>query len=135
LPALPGVPRFGLAVCDSAGALTFRRPIDGFSPPRSVAACPLWPLFQALMTPDRPLRQVLEFGARPPVRLLAHAVAGAPDPLRFDAGALRQATMLLTPAAAAGVSPSDPVLPVGSTCRICPRPSCEARREPSIVSG
>lgn len=135
LPALPGVPRFGLAVCDSAGALTFRRPIDGFSPPRSVAACPLWPLFQALRGSDPPLRQVLEFGARPPVRLLAHAVAGAPDPLRFDAGPLRQATMLLTPAAAAGVGATEPALPVGSTCRICPRPACEARREPSIVAG
>jgi hypothetical protein len=134
-PDLPGVPRFGLAVCDSAGALTLRRPIDGFAPPRSVAACPKWPLFGALLNPDRPLRQVLDFATRPPVRLLAHAVGGSPDPLRFDPGALRQATMLLTPAAAAGVAAGDPVLPVGSTCRVCPRQDCEARREPSLVSG
>lgn len=136
LPAIAGLPRFGLAVCDSAGALTFRRPIDGFSPPRSVAACPLWPLFQALSQPERPLRQIVEFGGRPAVRLLAHAVASAPDPLRFDPGPLRQATMLLTPAAAAGAGAgTGPVLEAGSTCRICPRAACDARREPSIVTG
>jgi XRE family transcriptional regulator, fatty acid utilization regulator len=27
-----------------------------------------------------------------------------------------------------------PVVPVGTSCRICPRGSCVARREPSILS-
>ena len=35
----------GLVVCDAAGALTYRKPLDEFQLPRFGAACPLWPLF------------------------------------------------------------------------------------------
>jgi predicted transcriptional regulator len=28
----------------------------------------------------------------------------------------------------------DAAVPVGSTCRICPRKACVARREPSIIA-
>lgn len=138
LPLLPGVPRFGLAICDGSGTLTFRRPIDGFQLPRFGGACPLWPLYQALVQPGRPLRSALEFAGRPPVRFVAHAVAGARDPLRFDPPQVWESAMLVTPASALGGGASDsvpaPVL-VGSSCRVCPRLSCAARREPSIVAG
>lgn len=142
LPPLPGVPRFGLVVCDGSGTLTFRRPIEGFALPRFGGACPLWPLFQALMQPGRPVRAMLETASRPMQRFLSHAVAGPLDPSRFDPPVAWEASMLLTPASpqtlgqmsegsgdAAGVP-----LAVGSSCRVCLRPDCVARREPSIVS-
>ncbi|MCL4674538.1 MAG: helix-turn-helix domain-containing protein, partial [Pararhodobacter sp.] len=71
LPPAQGVPRFGLAVCDGSGTLTLRRPIEGFALPRFGGACPLWPLYQALLQPERPLRAVVEFAGRPPARFVA----------------------------------------------------------------
>ena len=137
LPPVQGVPRFGLAICDGSGTLTFRRPIEGFVLPRFGGACPLWPLYQALAQPNRPQRAVIEFSGRPPVRFAAHAVAIAQPPLRFDPPFVWEASMLITPVSAAmpGADVADSALKVGSSCRVCPRPDCAARREPSIVSG
>ncbi len=47
----------GLVVCDGSGTLMLRKPIEGFPVPRFSAACPKWPLFQALNRPLRPIRQ------------------------------------------------------------------------------
>lgn len=135
LPPEPGVPRFGLAVCDGSGTLTFRRPVDGFQLPRFGGACPLWPLYEALLRPDRPIRAAVEFAGRPPVRFLAHAVARARDPLRFEPPHVWEASMLVTPALALPAAENEPPRAVGSSCRVCPRPACPARREPSIVAG
>jgi len=135
LPPLSGVPRFGLALCDGSGTLTLRRPVEGFQLPRFGGACPLWPLYQALVQPDRPLRATVEFAGRPPMRFVAHAVAGARDPLRFDPPFAWEAAMLLTPASALTGVDSTAVVPVGTACRVCPRTACGARREPSIITG
>lgn len=134
LPPLVGVPRFGLAICDGSGTLTFRRPVEGFALPRFGGACPLWPLFQALVQPDRPLRQRVEFVGRPPVQFLAHAVAGLRDPLRFDPPFVWESTMLLTPVSGLQGEGGVETLPLGASCRVCPRADCAARREPSIIS-
>ncbi|GAB4258839.1 MAG: helix-turn-helix transcriptional regulator [Pararhodobacter sp.] len=136
LPPVQGVPRFGLAICDGSGTLTFRRPIEGFTPPRFGGACPLWPLYRALLQPDRPVQALIEFPGGGGARFVAHAVAGQRGPLRFDAPQVWEASMLITPASAVrapGLTEA-PALPVGSSCRICPRGECDARREPSIVA-
>lgn len=137
LPPAQGVPRFGLVVCDGSGTLTFRRPVEGFTLPRFGGACPLWPLYQALAQPGRPFAAPVEVAGRPPARFLAHATAEPRDPLRFQPPFVWEASMLLTPASAAlpGGVPTPPALEVGSSCRVCPRGACPARREPSIVSG
>lgn len=138
LPPMPGVPRFGLVVCDGSGTLTWRRPIEGFALPRFGGACPVWPLFQALMQPGRPIRAVLETASRPPHRFLAHAIAAPAGAARFDPPFAWEASMLLTPANPRTLGKAVPgagaVLPVGSNCRICLRADCPARREPSIIS-
>lgn len=138
LPPLPGVPRFGLVVCDGSGTLTFRRPIEGFALPRFGGACPVWPLFQTLMQPGRPVRALVETASRPVHRFLAHAVAEPASEARFDPPFAWEASMLLTPASpltlGASEAVSGPPLAVGSSCRVCLRPDCVARREPSIVS-
>lgn len=139
LPADPGLPRLGLVLCDGSGTLTFRRPLDGFALPRFGGACPLWPLYAALQAPGRPIRALLETTARPARRFVAFALAEARGPSAFGAPPVWEVAMLLAPAAAPiladGAVPETPVQPVGAACRVCPRPDCPARREPSIVGG
>ncbi|WP_323036638.1 helix-turn-helix domain-containing protein [Pararhodobacter sp.] len=98
LPVLQGVPRFGLAVCDGSGTLVFRRPVEGFALPRFGGACPLWPLYQAMVQPDRPIRAVIEFAGRPTMRFVAHAICSARDPMRYDPPFVWESSMLITPA-------------------------------------
>lgn len=135
LPPVTGVPAFGLLLCDASGTLMFRRPVQGFSAPRFGGGCPLWPLYQALLQPGRPLRSVIEVAGRPPARFLAHAIAQPQAAPSFDGPITVEATMLITPIAALGQTrpAGEHVAPVGSSCRVCPRLECRARREPTIV--
>ena len=131
LAGLPGAHATGLVLCDGAGALTFRKPVEGFTLPRFGAGCPIWPLFQALSRPGTAIRATLEMAGRVPRRFLAYAWCEAAYPAGFDGPQVLEAGMLLLPAEAAR-GPDE--LPVGATCRICPRAECPARREPSILT-
>ncbi len=133
LPPLPHLPRFGLVVCDGSGTLTFRRALPGFALPRFGGACPLWPLFQALTHPARPLRALLEVPGRPVQTFLAHAIAGPRTATGFDLPPVWESAMLISAHPVAADAPAP--LPVGTSCRVCPRMGCPARREPSIVVG
>ena len=117
----------GLVVADAAGALIRRKPVPGFALPVVGAGCPLWPLYEALSQPGRPLVHRIEMpdGAQ----WLAHAVAAPLEGARFDAVPSLRSTMLLTRAAQPG-----PARVVGPGCRVCPRGDCPARREPSVLS-
>lgn len=123
-------PESGLVACDGSGTLTLRKPVDGFALPRFGAGCPLWPLYQALARPAQPVAAVVEMPGRIPRRFLCRAVSLPRPGAGFDAPPVHEATMLIEPVAgdAAG-----PVLAVGSTCRVCARVACPARREPSIL--
>jgi transcriptional regulator with XRE-family HTH domain len=127
LATLPGR-EAGLVIADAAGALVFRRPLQGFPLPRHGAACPLWPLFAALTRPALPVGAVVEMPGPAPRRVRAEAIAVPLGPPSFSGEPVFQATMLLTPAPGAASA-----RPVGPTCRICPRDPCRARREPSIL--
>ncbi|MEM7723014.1 MAG: short-chain fatty acyl-CoA regulator family protein [Pseudomonadota bacterium] len=118
-----GAPPFGLAVCDGAGALTFRRRIAAFSIPRFGAGCPLWPLYRALARPGQPEQAEVEMpqGAR----FRAWAVSQPLAPTGFGEAPVMQATMLVTPVEAAS---GGDVTPVGPGCHLCPRTACPARR-------
>lgn len=126
---LPGAPE-GLVICDASGTLLFRKPVEGFALPRFGAACPLWPLFTALGQVGAPVSAVVETAGRSPRLFTALAFAHSHLPQGFAGPQVRVAAMLLRPLdTAAGV-----VLGVGTSCRICPREGCPARREPSILS-
>ncbi len=127
----PDAPPAGLVVCDGSGTLVFRRQIDGFPLPRFGAACPLWPLYQALARPMTPIRTLVEMPGRTPLRFVAHAIALPATPMSFAIAPVMEATMLVQPASAE----TGPAQPVGTSCRICPREACRARREPSILVG
>lgn len=119
-------PRRGLVVCDAAGAFLQRREAPGFPIPAQGAGCALWPLYAALTRPGQPVAARIEMpdGAR----WLAHAVTNSVGPLGFGAPPILRATMLVTRA-----DGPEAALPVGTTCRVCPRLDCPARREPSLL--
>jgi hypothetical protein len=131
----------GLVACDGSGTLVLRRPVAGFSLPRFGAACPLWPLFTALA---RPLQAVfaqgsLGFGVDA-AHFTLRAFCVPSHPMGFAGPELRMAMMLIVPARAddspAAQFPAHmpAPLPLGSSCRVCARDACPARREPSILA-
>lgn len=127
--ALRGRP--GLAICDGSGTLTYRMAAEGFALPRFGAACPLWPLYQALSRPLVPLRIRVEMAGGGQRRFLTYAIAAPVGPVSFDGPQVVEAAMLILPED----GPSEgQAQPVGTSCRICPRGGCPARREPSILS-
>lgn len=140
LPATAPVPGgvlgdVGLVIADASGTLLFARPVAGFAPPRFGSACPLWPLFEVFSRPFSPLSALIELPGTPPRRFRCWAASRARTGGGFDRPPLLEATMLLVPDAgappAAGASAPRPV---GISCRICPRPACPARREPSRLA-
>lgn len=126
---LPGAPE-GLVICDASGTLMFRKPIEGFALPRFGAACPLWPLFTALGRPMAPVSATLQTAGRAPRLFAALAISQTHLPQGFAGPELRVAGMLLR---SVDMAQGD-ILGVGTSCRICPRAGCAARREPSILT-
>jgi predicted transcriptional regulator len=118
----------GLVTCDGSGTLTFRKPAIGFPLPRFGSACPLWPLYAALGRPMQPFEARVQMAGQNDRRHRVFAWAEARYPLGLRGPELRDAAMLILPDDGAG-----PVLPVGSSCRVCARSDCPARREPSIL--
>lgn len=120
------VPAFGLAICDGAGALVFRRRINAFSIPRYGPGCPLWPLYRALarpMVPDR-CEMALPDGRR----FLAWAVSQPAGAAGFGGAPVMEAVMLLR-AMPGEAGETGEALPVGPGCALCPREGCAARRD------
>ncbi|GLS87191.1 XRE family transcriptional regulator [Cypionkella aquatica] len=126
----PGL-QAGLVVCDASGTLTFRKPLAGFGLPRFGAACPLWPLFAALSRPMTPIEMVVETAGPVPARFRVRAFCQPRFPQGSRGPELREAAMLILPEQGR----AGEALPIGSTCRICQRHACAARREPSILQG
>lgn len=126
-----GFPSVGLAVCDGSGTLIFRKPAEGFPLPLFGAACPLWPLYQALAWPHAPIRDILELVGRVPRRFEAYTFADTRPQGGFDGPQITRSHMLVLPSSDGGNHIR--ISPVGTSCRICPRAGCEARREPSVI--
>ena len=121
----------GMVSCDASGTLVFRRPVEGFALPRLGAACPWWPLFAAQGQPGVPLRRHVRQAGRDGGVFLAYALSQAEGAIAFGQPPRFQTHMLLVPVGLSGVEEVDEV---GSSCRVCPRAVCSARREPSILS-
>ncbi|GHE06285.1 hypothetical protein U879_07235 [Defluviimonas sp. 20V17] len=127
----PGTPgRIGLVACDGSGALIFRKPAEGFVLPRFGSGCPLWPLYQALARPVTPIRVPLETVGRGQRRFHGYAYCQPSYPGGFGSPPVVEAWMLILPDDG---PPTTPAQAVGSSCRICARSACPARREPSIL--
>ncbi|WP_375265107.1 short-chain fatty acyl-CoA regulator family protein [Planktotalea sp.] len=126
----------GLAVCDSSGTLTMRKPLPRFALPRFGAACPLWSLYQALSRPLVALRERSQLSGRDGAPFETLAFAAPVSAPKFGAVPLLEAHMLMIPLSASGAAQNmEPLRPIGISCRICPRGECIGRREPSILAG
>jgi hypothetical protein len=128
IAAVPGL-KAGLVTCDASGTLTFRKPAIGFVLPRFGAACPLWPLYAALARPMQPFEARVEMAGQSDRRYRVVAWSETRHPQGLRGPELREAAMLIL--ADDGVGP---ILPIGTSCRVCARTTCPARREPSILS-
>jgi predicted transcriptional regulator len=129
IAAMPGAAA-GLVTCDASGTLTFRKPAARFPLPRFGAACPLWPLYAALGRPMVPVEAVVETAGPAGARHRTIAFCQTRFPAGLRGPELREAAMLILPEAGRDGA----ALPIGSSCRICPRGACPARREPSILA-
>jgi predicted transcriptional regulator len=135
LPAQPGLAEHGLVLCDGSGMPTLRKPLPGFPVPRYGAGCPLWPLYQALLRPGVPVAAVVALpdGGR----FVAHAICALDRPEAVGGPQRAEATMALRRVvdggAGLGAPGALPIFEAGPGCRICPRSSCTARREPAMV--
>ncbi|WP_435136969.1 short-chain fatty acyl-CoA regulator family protein [Pseudopelagicola sp. nBUS_19] len=119
----------GLVMCDGSGTLMLRKQVEGFPLPRFSAACPKWPLFQALSHPMRPISQLVTVTGRDSRRFRCFAVAEPVGALELNVDPLYHSYMLIVPIERGGDSRE-----VGSTCRICSSQNCEGRREPSLLA-
>lgn len=129
LAFLPGAQE-GIVICDASGTLLLRKPVDGFALPRFGAACALWPLYTAMSRPMVPVEALAELPGPGAQRYHIRAFCAPSFPEGYGGAEVRQAAMLIAPA------PPGPekALLIGSSCRICPRAGCAARREPSIMA-
>jgi predicted transcriptional regulator/DNA-binding XRE family transcriptional regulator len=140
-PGENGVP-FAFLRSDPAGRLTKHFPLPGLPLPSAGHACPLWAIYAAFRTPECTVRQVVQFldGSR----YLFLARAQSRRPARFSDRAIHTSVMLACDVLhadrtvyGAGLPLSDPSLdvPVGPTCRLCPRRDCAERQEEAVAPG
>lgn len=133
LPRPAGRGGIGLVICDSSGALTYRKPLGGFAMPRYGGACPNWPLYQALSRPMVPIRALIETTGRDSTRYISYAIAEPLGSQVFDAPQVYEATMLILPRDRVTL-PELPVQVVGTNCRVLPCPACQARRAARVTN-
>ncbi|MGR3466052.1 short-chain fatty acyl-CoA regulator family protein [Limimaricola sp.] len=134
LPPGIGPARAGLVTCDAGGALGPRRALDGLTLPRGGAACPLWPLFEALSQPGRPLRMLAAMPGETAPDVLCIAVSTLETGPGWDAPPRVGAVMLMLPGDALPGAAPPTRRAVGPGCRLCPREGCRARREPPLLT-
>lgn len=120
----------GLVVCDRAGSILFRKSVGQLVIPRFGAACTLWPIFSALVQPGQVLRTSMVQLGRAQSYFECFAVAEVTAGNGYNTPPLVEASMLILPVNADGVTDT---LEVGSSCGVCPKIACPGRREPSML--
>ncbi|SEQ60695.1 hypothetical protein SAMN05428969_3678 [Devosia sp. YR412] len=130
---------FGFLRSDPAGRLTKHFPLPGLLLPNSGHACPLWAIYGAFRTPDVPLRQVVRFSDGSRYLFLARTVQRRTA--SFHESAVASSVMLACDvlqadrtvyAAGLDLSDLDADIPVGPSCRLCPRRDCPSRQEEAL---
>ena len=125
--------QIGLVQTDMSGAVTFRKPLEGFPLPRFGDVCALWPVFEAVTRPHVPIARKVSLGEGAAKReFQTYSISEPIGVTGFDQPQILQSTMLFLPVSGS-TEDASPVQAVGTTCRICPVTTCPARREPSIL--
>ena len=141
-PGESGVP-FGFLRSDPAGRLTKHFPMPGLPLPSAGHACPLWAIYDAFRTPGTRRAPARAISRR--LALSVHcpgpvAPAGAASPtVPSTPRSCSPATCCrpIAPSMAPASSSADPSLdvPVGPSCRLCPRRDCAERQEEALSPG
>jgi predicted transcriptional regulator len=138
-PGAEGV-RFAFMRSDPSGYVTKRLPLPRLPLPRYSNACPLWVIYTAFQTPGAVVRSFGELPSGDRFLFIARAIEKTRQSVSFPRHLL--SVMLACPAAEAGrvvyadgIDGNDPkaVLPVGTTCRLCPRQNCGHRQEAPLL--
>ena len=140
-PGAAGIP-FGFLRSDPAGRLTKHFPLPGLLLPSSGHACPLWAIYNAFREPEALVRQVVQFydGSR----YLFVAKAQKRRVASFADHAINTSVMLACDVLQAdrtvygtGLNLADlsADVPVGPSCRLCPRRDCPDRQEEALGPG
>ena len=122
----------GLVICDGSGALSYRKPVEGFVIPRFGAACPVWPLFRALSAPMQLFQTQMTHAGEQNSLHQSYAIAVPVTPSEYNQPPLLHAYMLIQPLAVRKSQTHQ--TRVGASCRLCVEAACAARREPSILA-
>lgn len=139
-PGAEGVP-FAFMRSDPAGFVSKRFPLPRLALPRHGGACPLWAIYRAFQTPDSYVPQLVEFPGGDRFLFVARAVAKAEG--SFGRPGRLLSVMLACEAVDADrivyargldLGPRSPALPVGTSCRLCPRRDCPTRQEDPIFN-
>lgn len=134
-PGAEGIP-FGFLRADPSGRLSKHFPLPGMAWPNAGHGCPLWTLFDAFRHPNEVVRQTVSYPDGGRYLMLAKSFAKRAD--RFQSRPLYTSVMLVCDVLYAdqtvygnGMSLDNPQVdvPVGPTCRMCIRRSCESRQE------
>jgi predicted transcriptional regulator/transcriptional regulator with XRE-family HTH domain len=131
-----GVP-FHLVRTDIAGNISKRFSLSGIHIPRHSGACPRWNVYTAFMSPDRINVQLSEMPNGDRFFCIARTVTKGDfrhnSPRRyFSIGvgcAIEHATELVY-SDGMDLGRADQIVPVGVSCRICPRMECSQRAHP-----
>lgn len=121
-------PRFGLLQCDGSGSVLYRKQLPEFSLPRLGSACPLWPIYRSQSQPFQPISAFLDMPTGE--RLLTFSISYPTELAELGMPAQFKSLMLFTPDYNILNKPNYnlPQLSVGLQCRVCPRETCESRR-------
>lgn len=138
-PDDPGLP-FGFLRSDAAGRLTKHFPLPGLPLPSAGHACPRWVIYGAFRTPRTLTRQIAQFADGS--RYLFIASAQARSGTGFADHAIPTSVMLACDVLhadrtvyGAGLDLGDGStdVPVGPSCRLCPRRDCADRQEEAFT--
>jgi predicted transcriptional regulator/transcriptional regulator with XRE-family HTH domain len=138
-PDAAGIP-FAFMRADPAGFVTKRFPLPRLPLPRYGHACPLWAVYTAFQTPGTIVRQVAELPSGDRFLFVARAAAKAQAAFQTHRQVI--SIMLACDSLHAddvtygdGLNFSAPSLPIpiGPTCRLCPRETCRHREEDPII--
>jgi transcriptional regulator with XRE-family HTH domain len=136
MPENDDQPKFGLLEIDGSGAVVFVKELASFSLPHVGRACPMWPIYRALSAPNQPIQSFIELPSGD--RFLTVSVARYVQPSMAGLPGLTRARMLITPhyrqiLSSAQIS-TTPKLAAGTSCPMCPRNNCVARRSDYLLA-
>ncbi|HTN61835.1 MAG TPA: short-chain fatty acyl-CoA regulator family protein, partial [Devosia sp.] len=140
-PGEQGIP-FGFLRSDPAGRLTKHFPLPGLLLPNSGHACPLWAIYGAFRSPNVLQRQMVRFSDGSRYLFLARTVQRrtaafgeivAPASIMLACDVLHADRTIY--GAGLDLQDHNADVPVGPSCRLCPRRECSSRQEEALAPG